>query len=270
MATPSTRETLKQYALRSLGKPVIEINVDNDQVEDRIDEAVQFYVQYHYDGIRRTYLKYKLTAEDKTRLQAPTPTSESVTQDAVTTTWYESNNFLVVPETVISVINIFPFSDKANMNLFDVRYQLRLNDLYDFASTSIINYDMVLRHLDFLDQILVGMKPIRFQQHDNRLYIDMDWVHDLEVGEFLIIDCYRKLDPTTYTDVFNDQWLKRYVTALFKKQWGANLSKFDGVTMIGGVKLNGEKIYTDAITDVEKLEKEIRDSFELAPAFLVG
>lgn len=270
MATPSTRETLKQYALRSLGKPVIEINVDNDQVEDRIDEAVQFYVQYHYDGIRRTYLKYKLTAADKTRLQAPTPTSESVTQDAVTTTWYESNNFLVVPETVISVINIFPFSDKANMNLFDVRYQLRLNDLYDFASTSIINYDMVLRHLDFLDQILVGIKPIRFQQHDNRLYIDMDWVHDLEVGEFLIIDCYRKLDPTTYTDVFNDQWLKRYVTALFKKQWGANLSKFDGVTMIGGVKLNGEKIYTDAITDVEKLEKEIRDSFELAPAFLVG
>jgi len=156
------------------------------------------------------------------------------------------------------------------MNMFDVRYQLRLNDLYDFASTSIINYDMVLRHLDFLDQILVGIKPIRFQQHDNRLYIDMDWVNDLEVGEFLIIDCYRKLDPTTYTDVFNDQWLKRYVTALFKKQWGANLSKFDGVTMLGGVKLNGERIYTDAITDVEKLEKEIRDSFELAPAFLVG
>ena len=270
MATPSTRETLKQYALRSLGKPVIEINVDNDQVEDRIDEALQFYVQYHYDGIRRTYLKYKLTAEDKTRLKAPIPTSESVTQEGVTTTWYEANNYLVIPETVISVINIFPYSDKANMNMFDVRYQLRLNDLYDFASTSIINYDMVLRHLDFLDQILVGIKPIRFQQHDNRLYIDMDWVHDLEVGEFLIIDCYRKLDPTTYTDVFNDQWLKRYVTALFKKQWGANLSKFDGVTMIGGVKLNGEKIYTDAITDVEKLEKEIRDSFELAPAFLVG
>ena len=270
MATPSTRETLKQYALRSLGKPVIEINVDNDQVEDRIDEAVQFYVQYHYDGIRRTYLKYKLTAADKTRLQAPTPTSESVTQDAVTTTWYESNNFLVVPETVISVINIFPFSDKANMNLFDVRYQLRLNDLYDFASTSIINYDMVLRHLDFLDQILVGIKPIRYQQHDNRLYIDMDWANDLDVDEYLIIDCYRKLDPATFTDVFNDQWLKRYTTALFKKQWGANLSKFDGVVMLGGVKLNGEKIFTDAQTDIEKLEKEIRDSFEIAPAFMVG
>lgn len=270
MATPATRETLKQYALRALGKPVIEINADDDQLEDRLDEALQFYAQYHYDGIRRTYLKYQVTETDKARLQASLGSTETATKNSVSSTWYEGNNFLVVPETVIGVTNIFPFSDKASMNMFDVRYQLRLNDLYDFASTSIINYDMVLRHLDFLDQILVGIKPIRFQQHDNRLYIDMDWVHDLEVGEFLIIDCYRKLDPTTYTDVFNDQWLKRYVTALFKKQWGANLSKFDGVTMIGGVKLNGEKIYTDAITDVEKLEKEIRDSFELAPAFLVG
>jgi hypothetical protein len=270
MAIPATRETLKQYALRALGKPVIEINADDDQLEDRLDEALQFYSQYHYDGIRRTYLKYKLTAEDKVRLKASTPTTETATKNAVSTTWYEANNFLVVPETVIAVTNIFPFSDKSSMNMFDVRYQLRLNDLYDFASTSIINYDMVLRHLDFLDQILVGMKPIRFQQHDNRLYIDMDWEYDLEVDEYLIIDCYRKLDPTTYTDVFNDQWLKRYVTALFKKQWGANLSKFDGVTMIGGVKLNGEKIYTDSITDIEKLEKEIRDSFEIAPAFLIG
>ena len=270
MANPSTRETLKQYALRALGKPVIEINVDDDQLEDRLDEALQYYAQYHYDGIRRTYLKYKLTSQDKDRLKASTPSSETPTQNGVSTTWYEANNFLIVPSTVIAVTNIFPFSDKSSMNMFDVRYQLRLNDLYDFASTSIINYDMVLRHLDFLDQILVGMKPIRFQQHDNRLYIDMDWVNDLEIDEYLIIDCYRKLDPATFTDVFNDQWLKRYTTALFKKQWGANLSKFDGVVMLGGVKLNGEKIFTDAQTDIEKLEKEIRDSFEIAPAFMVG
>jgi hypothetical protein len=270
MATPSTRETLKQYALRSLGKPVIEINVDNDQVEDRIDEALQFYAQYHYDGIRRTYLKYQLTAQDKIRLKSPIPFSESVTQEGVTTTWYEANNFLVIPETVISVINIFPFSDKANLNLFDVRYQLRLNDLYDFASTSIINYDMVLRHLDFLDQILVGMKPIRYQQNDNRLYVDMDWTNDLETNEFLIIECYRKLDPDTYPNVYNDIWLKRYVTAQIKKQWGANLSKFAGVTMIGNVTLNGEKIFTEAQTDIEKLEKEIRDSYEISPTFMMG
>jgi len=270
MATPSTRETLKQYALRSLGKPVIEINVDNDQVEDRIDEAVQFYVQYHYDGIRRTYLKYKLTSADKTRLKAPVPNSESVTQDGVTTTWYEAENYLVCPESVVSVINIFPFSDKANMNLFDVRYQLRLNDLYDFASTSIINYDMVLRHLDFLDQILVGMKPIRYQQHDNRLYVDMDWTNDLQEDEYLIIECYRKLDPDTFPNVYNDLWLKRYVTAQIKRQWGSNLSKFAGVTMIGGVTLNGEKLFTEAQTEIEKLEKEIRDSYEISPTFMMG
>ena len=268
MAEPATRENLKQYALRALGKPVIEINVDDDQLEDRIDEALQYFAQYHYDGIRRTYLKYQYTEADKTRMTGDS--SESITKNSVTTSWKEGNNFLVVPDSVISVINIFPFSNKSNMNLFDVRYQLRLNDLYDFSSTSIINYDIVLRHLDFLDHILVGEKPLRFNQHDNRLYVDMDWKNDLAVGEYLVIECYRKLDPQVYTDVYNDIYLKRYVTALFKKQWGANLSKFDGVAMIGGVTLNGRQIYSEALTDVEKLETEIRSSYELNPAMMIG
>ena len=268
MANPATRETLKQYALRALGKPVIEINVDDDQLEDRLDEALQYFAQYHYDGIRRTYLKYQYTEADKTRMTGDS--DESVTKNSVTTSWKEGNNFLVVPESVISVINIFPFSNKSNMNLFDVRYQLRLNDLYDFSSTSIINYDIVLRHLDFLDHILVGEKPLRFNQHDNRLYVDMDWKNDLAVGEFLVIEAYRKLDPEQFTDVYNDIYLKRYVTALFKKQWGANLSKFDGVAMIGGVTLNGRQIYSEALADVEKLETEIRSSFELNPAMMIG
>mgnify|MGYP003113598815 CR=1 FL=1 len=246
MANPNTRETLKQYALRNLGKPVIEINASDEQLEDRIDEALQYYAQYHYDGIRRTYLKYKLTA------------------------WNEDKNYLIVPESVVSIINIFPFSNKGNLNLFDVRYQLRLNDLYDFSSTSIINYDVVLRHLDFLDHILVGEKPLRFNQHDNRLYIDMDWSNDLSVGEYIIIECYRKLDPSTHTDVFNDIFLKRYVTALFKKQWGANLSKFNGVTMLGGVQLNGQQIYSEALSDLEKLEAEMRTTYELNPAIMIG
>ena len=268
MAEPATRENLKQYALRALGKPVIEINVDDDQLEDRIDEALQYFAQYHYDGIRRTYLKYQYTEADKTRMTGDS--SESITKNSVTTSWKEGNNFLVVPDSVISVINIFPFSNKSNMNLFDVRYQLRLNDLYDFSSTSIINYDIVLRHLDFLDHILVGEKPLRFNQHDNRLYIDMDWENDLSVGEYLVIECYRKLDPTEYTDIFNDIYLKRYVTALFKKQWGANLSKFNGVTMLGGVQLNGQQIYTEALADIEKLEQEIRSTYELNPAIMMG
>jgi len=268
MANPATRETLKQYALRALGKPVIEINVDDDQLEDRLDEALQYFAQYHYDGIQRAYLKSQYTQADKDRMTADS--SESITKNSVTTSWKEGNNFLVVPESVISVINIFPFSNKSNMNLFDVRYQLRLNDLYDFSSTSIINYDIVLRHLDFLDHILVGEKPLRFNQHDNRLYVDMDWKNDLAVGEFLVIEAYRKLDPEQFTDVYNDIYLKRYVTALFKKQWGANLSKFDGVAMIGGVTLNGRQIYSEALQDIDKLETEIRSTFELNPAMIMG
>jgi len=268
MATPSSREQLKQYALRALGKPVIEINADDDQLEDRIDEALQYFAQYHYDAIRRTYLKYQYTQDDYDRINGNT--SESVTKNSVTTTWQEANGYIVVPESVISVINIFPYSNKGNLNLFDVRYQLRLNDLYDFSSTSIINYDVVLRHLDFLDHILVGEKPLRFNQHDNRLYIDQDWKNDLQVGEYLVIEAYRKLDPETYTDVYTDIYLKRFVTSLFKKQWGANLSKFNGVAMIGGVSLNGQQLYQEALQDIDKLEQEIRSSYELNPAMMIG
>ena len=269
MANPSSRDGLKQYALRALGKPVIEINVDDQQVDDRIDEALQYYAQYHYDAVRRTYLKYKYTQADKNRITGEG--SEVAFQGTSTsTTFEEDRNYLIIPESIISIVNIFPFSDKGNLNLFDVRYQMRLNDLYDFSSTSIINYDIVLRHLDFLDHILVGEKPLRFNQMDNRLYVDMDWGEDLQVGEFLIIECYRKLDPTTFTDINNDIFLKRYVTALFKKQWGANLSKFNGVAMLGGVTLNGQQIYSEALSDIEKLETEIRTTYELNPALMMG
>ena len=268
MAEPASRENLKQYALRALGKPVIEINVDDDQLEDRIDEALQYFTQYHYDGVKRTYLKYKYTQADKDRMTGDS--TESATQGSVTTSWKEGNNFLVIPSSIISIINIFPFSNKGNLNLFDVRYQLRLNDLYDFSSTSVINYDVVLRHLDFLDHILVGEKPMRFNQHENRLYIDMDWKNDLAIDEFLVIEAYRKLDPSNNTDVFNDIFLKRYVTALFKKQWGANLSKFNGVTMVGGVTLNGQQIYSEALEDVRKLEEEIRGTYESPVTYMIG
>mgnify|MGYP001398641628 CR=1 FL=1 len=268
MATPATRETLKQYALRALGKPVIEINVDDDQLEDRLDEALQYFAQYHYDGVQRAYLKYQYTQADKDRMTADS--TESITKNSVTTSWKEGNNFLVVPESIISVINIFPFSNKSNMNLFDVRYQLRLNDLYDFSSTSIINYDMTLRHLDMLDHILTGERPVRYNQHKNRLYIDMDWAHDVKAGDFMIIECYRKLDGSTFTDLFDDIFLKKYTIQLIKKQWGTNLSKFQGVAMLGGVQMNGEQIYSQAIEEIQKLEEQIQLSFELPPNYMVG
>ena len=237
MAIPNSRGTLKEYCLRNLGKPVIDINVDDDQVEDRIDEALQYFSQYHYDGVERMYLKYKVTADDVTRmrtnvsdfiatdkgtiqdnieLEEGTSTTGDTTGDLLledgfkvldetstgaTTTWTETENYLVVPSSIISVINVFPFSDRSNLNMFDVKYQLRLNDLYDFSSTSIVHYELTMRHLDFLDHILVGEKPYRFNQHMNRLYIDMDWEEAVSADEFMIIECYRKLDPTKYTDI---------------------------------------------------------------------
>ena len=268
MAVPSTRETLKQYCLRNLGKPVIDINVDDDQVEDRIDEALQYFAQYHVDGVERMYLKYEVTQADVTRMT--TDSSESITEDSVTTAWKTGNNFLVVPSSVISVVNVFPLSDRANLNMFDVRYQLRLNDLYDFSSTSIVHYEMTMQHLDFLDHILVGEKPMRFNQLSNKLFLDMDWSNDITVGEFLIFEVYRKVDPATYTDLFDDLYLKRYTTTLIKRQWGQNLSKFSGTAMLGGVTLNGPELFSTAIDEQSRLEEEIRLNYEEPPHMQQG
>ena len=268
MAAPSTRETLKQYCLRNLGKPVIDINVDDDQVEDRIDEALQYFAQYHVDGVERMYLKYEVTQADVTRMT--TDSSESITEDSVTTTWKQGNNFLVVPSSVISVVNVFPLSERANLNMFDVRYQLRLNDLYDFSSTSIVHYEMTMQHLDFLDHILVGEKPMRFNQLSNKLFLDMDWSNDISVGEFLIFEVYRKVDPATYTDLFDDLYLKRYTTTLIKRQWGQNLSKFSGTAMLGGVTLNGPELFSTAIDEQSRLEEEIRLNYEEPPHMQQG
>ena len=260
MAVPSTKATLKEYCLRALGKPVIDINVDDDQVDDRIDEAVQYFCQYHTDGVERMYLKYEVTADDITRMT--TDTSESVTEGSVTTTWKQGNKFLIVPDSVISVVNIFPLSDRANLNIFDVKYQLRLNDLYDFSSTSIVHYEMTMRHLDFLDHILVGEKPMRFNHLSNKLFIDMDWSRDITAGEYLIIEVFRKLNPDDNVDMYDDIYLKRYTTALIKRQWGQNLSKFNGTAMLGGVTLNGPELFSTAIAEQQKLEEEIRLNYE--------
>ena len=271
MANPATREQLKQYALRTLGKPVIEINVDDDQAEDRLDEALQYFAQYHYDGVERTYLKYKVTQADVDRIKSPSgDTASSVTKNSVTTAWSEQNNFIVVPEAVLAVTRIFPLSNRGNQNMFDVRYQLRLNDLYDFSSTSVIHYDMVLRNLDMLDHILVGEKPIRFNQYNNKLFVDMDWKTDITVGEYLVIECFRKLDPTVMTDVYNDIYLKRYVTALIKKQWGANLLKFRGTKLPGGLELNGREIYDEGVKELSDLRDRSSMDYEMPPLDFIG
>lgn len=271
MAIPNTRETFKKYCLRALGHPVIEVNVDPDQVEDRIDQALQYFALYHYDGAERVYLKYQVTQDDIDRARSDS-TLASVTDVDTTTTasWKEAKNYIPVPNSILSVIRVFDFSDKGNINMFDVRYQLRLNDLYDFSSTSIIHYDMTMKHLDLLDNILVGQKPIRHNQHQNRLYIDMDWKTDIVSGEYLVIEAIRELDPTTYSGVWNDMFLKKYATQLIKLQWGANLIKFNGVQMLGGVTMNGETIYQQAQEEITKLEEQIQLAFELPPEIMIG
>ena len=273
MAIPTTKATFKSYCLRNLGFGVIDINVSDDQVDDRIDEALQYFAQYHYDGVERMYLKHLITSADVTRARSnDTVTATDKLDSTLTADWLEGKNWIPVPDTVVSVIQVFPFSDTiGNSNMFDVRYQLRLNDLYDFSSQSVIHYDMTMKHLDFLEHVLVGETPIRFNQHQNRLYIDADWENDFVADEdYIIIECYRKLDPTSYTDIFDDIYLKRYATALIKRQWGANLSKFSGVTMLGGVTMNGTEIFQQAQEEILRLEEQIQLAYELPLDYMMG
>ena len=272
MAVPSTKATLKSYCLRNLGSGVIDINVSDDQVDDRLDEALQYFAQYHYDGVERMYLKHLITSADVTRARSDASITATDKLDSdITATWKEGKNWIPVPASVLSVVKVFPFNEGSTSNMFDIRYQLRLNDLYDFSSTSIIHYEMTMRHLDYLEHILVGETPLRFNQHQNRLYIDMDWENDVTADvDYLVIECYRKIDPTSYTDIYDDLYLKRYATALIKRQWGANLSKFQGVTMLGGVTMDGATLFNQAQEDIIRLEEQIQLAYELPINYMVG
>ena len=274
MAIPTTKATFKSYCLRALGDGVIDINISDDQADDRIDEALQYFAQYHYDGIEKVYLKHLITSAEVTRARANASTTGTDTVDSdITATWKEGTNFISLPSAVISVIQVWPLNDTGagSSNMFDVRYQLRLNDMFDLSSTSVMHYQMTMDNLDLIEHILVGETPIRFNQHQNRLYIDADWENDFTADvDYIIVECYRKLDPTTYTDIYDDIYLKRYATTLIKKQWGANLSKFNGVTMLGGVTMNGETLYTQAVEEQTKLEEEISLAFELPVNYMIG
>tara|TARA_B100000902_G_scaffold227474_1_gene215966 strand:+ start:761 stop:1573 length:813 start_codon:yes stop_codon:yes gene_type:complete len=260
MANPNSKSTLKEYCLRTLGKGAVDINVTDNQADDRLDEALQYFSHYYYDGIEKMYLKYKITSADITRGVAnATTTATDVADTSITASFEEGKNFIPMPDSVVSVLRIFSFDNSSTNNMFDMRYQMRLNDLYDFSSTSIVHYEMTMQHLDYLSHLLVGETPIRFQEHQRRLYLDMDWSNDISEDDYLIIECYRKIDPDTFTDLYNDIHLKRYATALIKRQWGQNLSKFNEVQLLGGVTMNGEQIYTQAQDDITKLEEQIQN-----------
>jgi hypothetical protein len=247
MAVPTTRAAFKEYCLRRLGKPVIEINVDEDQVEDRVDDALRYYWDYHFDGAEKIYYKHAVTSTDRT------------------------NKYITLPENIIGAVSIFSIADPSirSDDLFNIRYQIALNDLYTLTSVSMLPYYMVMENLALIAEMLVGKQPIRYNRHMNKLYVDMDW-NTLTDGEFLLVEAYQIVDPTDYVDVWKDQWLMRYSTALIKRQWGANLSKFTGMTLPGGVQFNGQTLYNEAIQEIDILEREMINSYSLPVLDMVG
>ena len=250
MAKPNSRQQLKDYALRRLGYPVIEINVDDSQIEDRVDDALQFFAEYHFDGVEKMFYKHQVTSSD------------------ITNGYIDMND---VDSSIISVTRLFQFSD-STINMFDIRYQMALNDFYGLRSglSNISYYDSIKRHLALIQQTLDPEKQIRFSRVTNKLYVDMDWSEDIEANDYLMVEAYTILDPETYTEIYNDRLLKQYTTSLIKRQWGANLSKFENIQLPGGVSFNGTQLFEQAQQEIEKIEEEVQLKYELPPNFMVG
>ena len=251
MAVPNSRATLIDYCKRRLGDPVIEVNVDEDQLEDRVDEALQYYQEFHSDATLRTYLKHQVTATDV------------------------SNEYIPLASNIIFVSKLFPVSSSfsSSVNFFDIKYQMRLNDLADLQryAGDLAYYEQMQQYLSLLDMKLNGHPQVQFSRRENRLYIFGDFGDkDIKEGDFVIAEVYQIVDPTTNTSIFNDMWVKEYTTALIKQQWGANLIKFEGMQLPGGVMLNGRQIYDDATGDIERLRETIRMEHEFPPDFFIG
>ena len=280
MAKPSSRVTLQDYVFRQLGAPVLEINIADEQVEDIIDDALQYFHERHFDGVIQTYLKYKITQDDKDRGQGRggnnpigivTTTATSTVGLSTTFSYEENSNYIQVPPSVIGINKIFKYDgpQTSTNNMFSVKYQMFLNDMYYFGSTEILTYAMTKRYLEDLDFILNNDKQIRFNQRQNRLYLDIDF-GDVAVDDYLIIDCYRLIDPNDFTRVYNDPFLKRYFTALCKKQWGQNLIKFQGVQLPGGIQLNGRQIYDDGVKELDEIRAKMSSDYEMPPLDMIG
>lgn len=244
----STRQQLIDYCLRRLGSPVININVDEMQLEDRIDDAIQFFQEYHFDGVEQLHLPHQITQQD-----------------------YD-NKYIAIPPAVISVTGVVPttMSGGSNMNPFDLQYQMRLNQFNNFSNMSIIQYDMMQSYLSLLRFEFQVNPRIQFNRHQQQLHLNLDWDREISIGDYLIIECYRVLDPVTFPAIWDDRFLKFYATALIKRQWGSNLKKFQGVQLPGGVTLDGNAIYSEADAEAQKIEEEMQLRYELPPNFLIG
>ena len=290
MAKPATRQQLIDYCFRKLGAPVLEINVDDDQVDDLVDDAIQLFNERHFDGVEQMYLKYKITKGDIERGQGvevagsntvngttgvgivtTTTTSTNISgYGTTTTTFYENSNFLQIPESVVGVHKIFKFDTSSiSGSMFSIKYQLFLNDLYYFNSVELLQYSMTKTRLEDIDFLLTPEAQVRFNKRQDRLYLDIDWASQT-VRNFLVLDCHRALDPDTFTQVYNDYFVKLYLTALIKRQWGQNLIKFRGVKLPGGLELNGREIYDDAEREIERIREKMMLEHELPPLDFIG
>ena len=276
MAQPSSRQGLIDYAKRQLGYPVLEINVADEQFQDLLDDAVQIFQERHFDGIERMYLKYKITEDDVKRGRARGAgeslgiTTTSATGAGTTFNFEENTNFLQMPPSVVGVNQIFKIrSDTVYDGLFNIKYQLFLNDLYQFGSIDLLQYSMVQTYLEDITFLLNPDMRYRFNIRQDRLYIDADWA-SLTSGDYFIIDCFRILDPEDFPRVWNDPFIKKYLTATSKKQWGQNLMKFQGVQLPGGVQLNGREIFEDGVRELERLEEKMPLQYEMPPLDMIG
>ena len=283
MAQPTSRTEFKEYCLRQLGAPVLEVNLATEQCDDLIDDAIQYFQERHFDGVSQIYMKYRVTQEDIDRGRASTngnygtagivteTASANIAGTATTFSYYQNSNYLQIPPEVIGVTKIYHFDglNTATNNMFSVKYQLFLNDIYYWGSTEILSYAMTKTYLSDIQFLLTTEKQIRFNQRMDRLYLDVDW-GSLAVGDFIIIDCFRALNPNDYTRVWNDSFLKKYTAALFKRQWGQNLLKFQGVKLPGGVELNGRQIYDDGMKDLEIIREQMSNTYELPPLDMIG
>ena len=318
----STRQELAEYCLRRLGFPVIEINVDDDQINDRIDDAIQLWQEYHFDGVERTYVQHQITGStlnlttaagatftstdtvtggtsgataDVSSGEGTTITIENtsgtfVAGETITgsssgstaildTTPYVAgdmdNKYIPISNGITSIVKLFNFGGAATSNtrdgnLFDLQYQFRQNDLYNLMGADMIYYSIVQSHLTTLDQLLVSSRQIRWNRKTNKLHIDTDWDKTFNPGDYVVAEAYAILDPAQYSEVYDDMFLKKYSTALIKRQWGQNMKKFGGIQLPGGVTLNGDKIFEEAITEINSIEDEMQSRYELPPSFYVG
>jgi hypothetical protein len=281
MAKPTTRLELVDYCKRQLGAPVLEINVDDDQIDDLVDDTFQYFNERHFDGVEKMYMKYKLTEEDINRGKATGTVGVGIVTTTATSTaisgygttisnWYETSNFIQVPDAVIGIEKVFKFdSSSISGGMFSIKYQLFLNDLYYFNSVNLLQYAMTKSYLEDIDHLLTTDKQIRFNQRQDRLYLDLDWGAQ-QIDDFIILECYRALDPEAFVGAYNDSFVKKYLTALIKRQWGQNLIKFKGTKLPGGIELNGREIYDDAIQDLADIKERMSTEYELPPLDMIG